>query len=81
MGVSQNFLATFLGVPIIRTIVFWGLVWGPPILGNYHIGLYKAHIGVSKIQGPQDRPQNRGLILIRTSTKRTPQFTEAAIWG
>ena len=27
---------TFLGVPIIRTIIFWGLYWGPPILGNYH---------------------------------------------
>ena len=26
----------FLGVPIIRTIVFWGLYWGPLILGNYH---------------------------------------------
>ena len=25
---------TFLGVPIIRTIVFWGLYWGPLILGN-----------------------------------------------
>ena len=29
----------FLGVPIIRTIVFWGLHWGPPILGNYHFPL------------------------------------------
>ena len=28
---------TFLGVPIIRTIVFWGLYWGSLILGNYHI--------------------------------------------
>ena len=28
---------TLLGVPIIRTIVFWGLYWGPLILGNYHI--------------------------------------------
>ena len=28
---------TILGVPIIRTIVFWGLYWGPLILGNYHI--------------------------------------------
>ena len=28
-----------MGVPIIRTIVFWGLYWGPPILGNYHLGL------------------------------------------
>ena len=24
-------------VPIIRTIVFWGLYWGPLILGNYHL--------------------------------------------
>ena len=30
---------TFLGVPIVRIIVFWGLYWGPPILGNYHIGV------------------------------------------
>ena len=28
---------TLLGVPIIRTIVFLGLYWGPLILGNYHI--------------------------------------------
>ena len=28
---------TLLGVPIIRTIVFWGLYWGPLILGNYHM--------------------------------------------
>ena len=31
---------TIFGVPLIRTIVFWGLYWGPPILGNYHILLY-----------------------------------------
>ena len=34
---------TFLGVPIIRIIVFWGLYWGPLILGNYqlpHINIY-----------------------------------------
>ena len=28
---------TILGVPRIRTIVFWGLYWGPLILGNYQI--------------------------------------------
>ena len=28
---------TFLGVSIIRTIIFWGLYWVPSILGNYHI--------------------------------------------
>ena len=28
---------TFLGVPIIRIIVFSGLYWGSLVLGNYHI--------------------------------------------
>ena len=28
---------TLLGVPIIRTIIYWGLYWGPFILGNYHL--------------------------------------------
>ena len=28
---------TFLGVPIRRTTVYWGLYWGTLILGNYHI--------------------------------------------
>ena len=28
-----------MGVPIIRTIVFWGLYWGPPILGSYHVAV------------------------------------------
>ena len=28
---------TFLGVPIVRILVFWGLDWGPLILGNYHM--------------------------------------------
>ena len=39
MGVSQN-LGTILGAPIIRTIIFWGLYWGPLILGNYKISLF-----------------------------------------
>ena len=28
---------TISGVPIIRIIIYWGLYWGPLILGNYHI--------------------------------------------
>ena len=35
---------TILGVPRIRNIVYWGLSWGPLILGNYHMG---HHIGFS----------------------------------
>ena len=30
----------FLGVPIIRNVLFWVLHWGPLILGNYHVGVY-----------------------------------------
>ena len=32
-----NIRGIFLGVPIIRSIVYWGLYWGPLILGNYHM--------------------------------------------
>ena len=28
---------TILAVPIVRTVVYWGLNWGPLILGNYHM--------------------------------------------
>ena len=28
---------TFLGAPIMRIIIFWGLYWGPLILGNYQV--------------------------------------------
>ena len=28
---------TFLGVPLIRTIIYWGIYWGTLILGNYQI--------------------------------------------
>ena len=36
---------TFLGVPIIRIIIYWGLYWGPLILGNYHISLLLTKLG------------------------------------
>ena len=26
----------FLGAPIIRTLVYWGLYWRPPIQGSKH---------------------------------------------
>ena len=35
--VVPKFRGTFLGVPIIRTIVYWGLYWDTLILGNYYI--------------------------------------------
>ena len=36
MGVSQNWRYS-LGVPVKRIILFRGLYWAPPILGNYHM--------------------------------------------
>ena len=34
-----------MGVPVINIIVFWGLYWGPPIWGNYHIGFIVLGVG------------------------------------
>ena len=31
---------TFLGVPILRIIIYWGLYWGTLILGKYHVEDY-----------------------------------------
>ena len=41
---------TFLEVIIVRTKVFWGLYWGHPILGNYHICFHENHQGHLIIQ-------------------------------
>ena len=35
---------TILGVPIIRTIIFWGLYWGPLILGNYQMSFAASYL-------------------------------------
>ena len=37
LGGIPKIRGAFLGVPIVRIIVFWGLYRGPPILGNYHV--------------------------------------------
>ena len=37
IGGFPKIRGTIVGVPIIRTIIYWGLYWGPPILGNYHM--------------------------------------------
>ena len=35
--VDMKIRGSFLGVPKMKTIVFWGLYWGPLILGKYHM--------------------------------------------
>ena len=39
MGVSPKLGGTILRVPIIRTIVFWGVYWGPPYFGKLPYGV------------------------------------------
>ena len=56
-----KFRGTILGVPIIRTIVYWGLYWGTLILGNYHLARLKhvedtAALALHALVGPG--PQN-----------------------
>ena len=36
-GGFRKIRGTFSGVPIKRTVIFWGLCWGPLTLGNYQI--------------------------------------------
>ena len=36
-GGFPKFGGSFLGIPITRTLVYWGLYWGTRILGNCHV--------------------------------------------
>ena len=36
-GDWQKLGAPFWGPPIIRSIIYWDLDWGPPLYGNYHV--------------------------------------------
>ena len=37
MGGFPKIRGTLFGVPIMSICVFWGLYWGPSILGNYYL--------------------------------------------
>ena len=40
---------TFFGVPILRILVFWGLYWGPPIWGKYHIYTVQGRFSILRV--------------------------------
>ena len=42
-------MGTFLGVPIIRTIVYWGLYLGTLIVGNYQMSAGMALVMVAVV--------------------------------
>ena len=61
---------TFLGVPIIRNIVYWGLYWGSPILGNYHMGdsqNYGPLLGPYYSTAPNIQGTQKGTIILITT--------------
>ena len=61
---------TFLVIPIIRTIVFWGLHWGSLILGTTILGT----VVVARTMLPKcwRRPQTRPLAAWTTGALRIP---------
>ena len=42
---------TFLGVPIIRNIVYWGLYWGSPIFGKCHMSFHSWLFSAGRATG------------------------------
>ena len=53
----------FWGVTRIRIVAFWGLYWGPPVVGNYPVSRSKSNIsvlGAGELGDSLSRPE-RGL--------------------
>ena len=75
---------TFLEVPIIRIILYWGLNWGPPILVNYHILTlisepYKNPLRLCMISRPFQRKSTSELDSLSSCfTQQT--FQQFGIW-
>ena len=66
--------STLLGVPAIRTIIFCGLYWAPPVLGNYHIDFGF----VAQAVPPSDRRVSR--VLRPASGPGHAEKQEVLIW-
>ena len=59
---------TFLGVPIIRIIIFGDPYWGPPILGNYHMSSRILQTAEGRSLSAADWPEF-ALIALRSRQK------------
>ena len=53
-----------MGVPIIRTIVYWGLYWGTLILGNYYLKVHclSSHLVVLRAWAARFREAPKGVL-------------------
>ena len=77
MGVPE-IIGTILGVHIMRTIILWGLYWGPPILGDYQI----SKVTKPEASTPQptrlhgEIPQAAGFSVEAVDTTHDPRFEE-----
>ena len=65
-----------MGVLIIRTIIFLGLYWGSPILGNHHLGFMGCRVCSTKPEAlnpmPSLGPKARSLVLSQAFLNATP---------
>ena len=70
VGVSQNW-----GVlPRIRTIVYWGLELGPPILGNYQVSMLFLYF-----QSPPDAPSEACGVFIGLGSSGALRFLTSGV--
>ena len=79
MGVSQNYGYHF-GVPAVRTVVFWGLYWDPPILGNYHIMRILAPCMGTPISAKTLNPKPSRLSESSTPSESATASSSRMIW-
>ena len=69
-GVFPKLGVPYLRVPTTRIIVYWGLKWGPPILGNYHIVQLLIPISpVAPVSTVTPRPWPREIFRLEDTSK------------
>ena len=74
ISVYLKIRGNFFGVPIIRTIVFGGLYWGPPIDRNYHIDNSGLLIALASCKPTQHRIQTMGYVVQTRLPRAIPIF-------
>ena len=61
-----NIRGTIFGGLILRIVVYWGLYWGPPTWGKYH---------VNSIKEPGWSRQIQNLYEVKRSSRKTAVYT------
>ena len=62
--------------PIMRTIVVWGLNWGPPILSNYEVNTRMEAGACKDKQGLEVLPMSP----VNETMEKKLQLTSSGLW-